>query len=130
MPYHRQDTLVGSIFTFSTPTAKDGVVPCQNCYAQQCKKVLSHAQIPLTRVVAHDKRRSRQDAMNYFKKSLKWIATYQGGEVVNREHLTDLKPTLFIGVNQLQKNIGKKSLFEFDKYERQDFDWGSAYVGN
>lgn len=128
MAYNRQKNLVGSISTFSTNLRQDATITCKNCYQQQRDNVLSRAQVPLTRVVSIEDRKSQETAMDYFKKNLKWIAVHETGEVINKERLTDLDMTLLIGVNELRDDVGRKSLFRFDDYRDQAFDWDSAYA--
>ncbi|OTB01835.1 hypothetical protein M426DRAFT_265564 [Hypoxylon sp. CI-4A] len=125
VPYHRQKNLVGTIFTFST-TLKQGIT-CKNCHEQQRNKVLSRAQVPLTRVVPIENRLSPGMAMGYFEENLKWIAIDGTGQVIDRQALKDLELTLAIGTNQLRDNLGRKSLFGFGDYVHQAFDWNRAY---
>ncbi|RSL54058.1 hypothetical protein CEP51_014774 [Fusarium floridanum] len=126
-PYDQQKNLVGSIFTFSTALKEDAIT-CKNCYEQKRANVLSRAQVPLTRAVPIEHRETSATAMSYFQKYLKWTAINEAGKVIDRERLTDLKITLFIGVNQLQGRLGKESLFKFDGYKEQEFNWESAYI--
>ncbi|XXH02875.1 hypothetical protein Hte_009263 [Hypoxylon texense] len=134
VPYRRQKNLVGSIFTFST-TLVEGATTCKNCYEQQRDKVLSRAQVPLTRVVPIENRQKPEEAMEYFKTNLKWIAVLATGEVVERGSLADLDITLLIGKNQLRGDLGKdgfgrENLFKFDDYQKQEFDWDGSYASN
>ncbi|CAD6447444.1 04d53a49-adef-4fe4-b2d5-252b67654c90 [Sclerotinia trifoliorum] len=122
------EKVVGSIFTFSTPL--DQGATCKNCSKQEHNKILSRAQVPLTRVVPIENRSSRSEAVEYFRKNLRWIAVRgKKGDVINRE---DLKPqvkiTLSIGVNKLQEDVGKKSLFKYYSYLDQEFDWDETYL--
>ncbi|KAF5530185.1 di-copper centre-containing protein [Fusarium napiforme] len=126
-PYNQQKNLVGSIFTFSTALEED-TITCKNCYEQKRANVLSRAQVPLTRAVPIEQREESEAAMSYFQENLKWTAINEAGKVVAREKLTDLEITLFIGVNKLQGSLGRESLFKFDGYKEQKFNWESAYV--
>lgn len=126
-PYNQQKNLVGSIFTFST-ALKEDTITCKNCYEQKRANVLSRAQVPLTRAVPIEQREESEAAMSYFQENLKWTAINEAGKVVAREKLTDLEITLFIGVNKLQGSLGRESLFKFDGYKEQEFNWESAYV--
>ncbi|KAK8872485.1 tyrosinase domain protein [Apiospora arundinis] len=82
VPYGKQKSLVGSIFTFSTVIKRDDrdVITCKNCYEQQRGKVLSRAQVPLTRVVPTGNRQGPEMAIDYLNENLKWIAIHQSGE--------------------------------------------------
>ncbi|EFW99188.1 tyrosinase central domain containing protein [Grosmannia clavigera kw1407] len=102
-PYNQQKNLVGSIFTFSSALKEDAIT-CKNCYEQKRVNVLSRAQVPLTRAVPIQHRENSAAALEYFQEHLKWTAISEAGEVIAWEKLTDLKITLFIGVNQLHGN--------------------------
>ncbi|KAF4951188.1 hypothetical protein FGADI_7679 [Fusarium gaditjirri] len=119
-PYSQQKNLVGSIFTFST-ALPGNTITCKNCYEQK------RAQVLLTRVVPIEHREESAAAMSYFQENLKWTAINEAGKVIAKEKLTDLEITLFIGVNQLQGSLGRESLFKFDGYKPQEFNWESAY---
>ncbi|KAI0101334.1 tyrosinase central domain-containing protein [Nemania sp. FL0031] len=127
VPYNQQKSLVGSIFTFSTYLTP-GAITCKNCYEQQRDKILSRAQVPLTRVVPNAKRENLETAMAYFNENLKWTAVLENGDVINRERLPDLTLTLSIGKNQLQGSLSMESLFKFENYEDQHFVWDVRYL--
>ncbi|OAA53139.1 Di-copper centre-containing [Cordyceps fumosorosea ARSEF 2679] len=154
VPYKRQTSLIGSIFTFST-TMEGSDVTCRSCYVQQKAHVLSRAQIPLTAVVPSDDRPSRLECRDFLEKNLRWTAVYENGRAVERDGLKDVKITLSIGVNELVKipapeilETGKKALdplktlveplvklpesifhsrFSFSGYKDLDFNWEKAY---
>ncbi|OJD29174.1 tyrosinase central domain containing protein [Diplodia corticola] len=128
IPYQHQRNLVGSVYTFTFPFAgPNGTTRCPNCRQQAKAGVLSHAQIPLTRSVAQDERRTPADARNYFQRELQWVAVLDSGAKIPSKTLGNaLEITLLLGANQLPDGLEGEP--NFSGYEPVGFDWKNAEI--
>lgn len=124
-PYHQQRSLVGSIYTFSASfTTPQGTTGCSSCREQASNRVLSHAQIPLTRSVPIQQRADNGMAMEHFRQNLRWVAVLDTGSQIPRSALGQgFSVELLLGRNQLKD---MDELPEFSGYTPQNFNWDDA----
>lgn len=122
---HQKPKLVGSVHTFSSPFASPrATTGCPNCREQAQQKVLSNAQIPLTRAVPIEERGDDRRARKYLQERLRWVVVLNNGTKMPRSTMPDLRIKLLLGRNRLGDRTEAP---QFRNYEpEEEWDWEKA----